>query len=186
MKISTKYRPVVIVFATFCASAVIVRSQHQVNPQVQRQVNTALYATGSKSSVRYAKDLGTSVAMPSELRYAYVRSGALPSEIRMNVARIGPLSPGGPLSYIPDSTPSYMPQRNKQPPPSPMGSAAYYGTSVRFASPKYSGSSQAMKFNTSTGSISPKFASQKVSSSLVPSPKFASPSMSNSSIRYNR
>jgi hypothetical protein len=44
--------------------------------------------------------------MRSELRNAYVRSGALPSDIRMGYAAVGPLSPSGPLAYIPPA-PNY-------------------------------------------------------------------------------
>ena len=168
--------------ALLCAAA-MVWAQYQVNPQVNRQVNTALYATGSKSSIRYASQLNTSVAMRSEVRYAYWKSGALPSDIRMGYAAIGPLAPGGPLSYIPQPGPSYMPQRKPEAPPAPMGAAAYtnIGT-IRYATPT---SSNIRIGGTYSGSISPPIVKPtKVSSSLVTAPKVASPSMSNS-IRYN-
>src|SRR5438046_3775493 len=96
------------------------QSGGQVNPQV----NTALYGGGVPASVRYANASSTSTPMASELRYAYVKSGALPSDIRMGYAALGPITPGGPMAYIPPSTPSYLPQPATAP-PSALGSAAY-------------------------------------------------------------
>jgi len=102
----------------------------QVNPQV----NTALYGGGVPASVRYANAGNTSRPMASELRYAYVKSGALPSDIRMGYAQLGPLNPSGPMAYIPSATPSYMPQPNTAP-PSAMGASAYSSGSIRYSSP---------------------------------------------------
>ena len=101
----------------------------QVNPQV----NTALYGGGVPSSVRYATP-NTSNPLPSEFKYAAWKSGALPSDIRMGYAAMGPMSAGGPMDYIPASTPSYVPKPNTAP-PSAMGSAAYSNASIRYSSP---------------------------------------------------
>ena len=43
--------------------------------------------------------------LPSEVRMAIQRSGALPSEILINSQAVGPLSPHGAMDYIPDQSP---------------------------------------------------------------------------------
>jgi hypothetical protein len=90
-----------------CASALTLLAQYQVNRQIYGNSGPAA------GSIRYAPQyLGAApnipssgAALPSELRNAYVRSGALPSDIRMNYARIGPNAPGGAIAYIPQPTP---------------------------------------------------------------------------------
>jgi hypothetical protein len=75
----------------------------------QYQVNRQIYGGPTAASVRYAPQyLGgqataprTSNLLPSELRNAYVRSGALPSDIRYGYNTVGPLAPRGAISYIP-------------------------------------------------------------------------------------
>ena len=77
--------------------------------------------------------------LPSEVRYAIERSGALPSEIRMQAEQVGPLAPWGFGSYIPFESalqravrarppilfgPAYGPRPPlPQPPPGPVPSA---------------------------------------------------------------
>src|SRR3954467_12527764 len=79
----------------------------------QYQVNRQIYGSGGAStgSVRYAPQyLGQQATgpsstrlLPSEIRHAYVVSGALPSDIRMGQNRVGPLSPTGAIAYIPQA-----------------------------------------------------------------------------------
>jgi hypothetical protein len=70
---------------------------------VNRQVNNSLYGGSNMSmgSVKYGGSGTTSRPMPSEVRNAYYKSGATPSEVRMNAAAMGPLTPNGPIDYIP-------------------------------------------------------------------------------------
>src|SRR5690348_15386563 len=94
----------------------------------QYQVNRQIYGNAgpSPASVRYAPQylgatataMPSSVLLPSEVRNAYVRSGALPSDIRMGYNAIGPLAPGGAIAYIPKNPP--IP---RSPPPGPTGNA---------------------------------------------------------------
>ncbi|HTL30375.1 MAG TPA: hypothetical protein VL282_14185, partial [Tepidisphaeraceae bacterium] len=107
------------------------RNVGQVNPQVNR----AIYSGGPPQSIKYSGYRNSSVAMPSEVRHAYWKSGALPSDIRMGYAALGPMAPGGPLAYIPQAGPSYMPQRSSAPPPA-MGASAY--NTIRFSAPRVS------------------------------------------------
>jgi hypothetical protein len=89
--------------------------QIAVNPQltggarsVNTQVNTQVYGAGPSNSVRYAQQRGTySQPMNSEWRHAYWKSGALPSDVRMGYAALGPMTPSGPMAYIPPK-PSYL------------------------------------------------------------------------------
>ena len=106
----------------------------QAGGQVNPQVNTALYGGGVSASVRYSSVGSTSVAMPSEVRYASWASGALPSEIRMGHASLGPLHPSGPLAYIPPPGPSYLPKPATAP-PAATASAAYSNGSIRYSTP---------------------------------------------------
>jgi hypothetical protein len=76
-----------------CAGALV--AQFQVN----RRVDNSLYGAGSAPSIKYSRN--TSIAMPSEVRYAEIRSGALPSELAMNRAAMGPLASGGNIAYVP-------------------------------------------------------------------------------------
>jgi len=76
----------------------------------------------------------SSVPMDSELRHAYWQSGAMPSDIRMGYAALGPLTPGGPISYIPPP-PSYTAKPVAATPPA-LGASAY-GTAgtIRYSAP---------------------------------------------------
>jgi hypothetical protein len=103
-------------------------AQYQVNPQASMQVNRGLAGTPMTGSVRYAQ---TSMPMNSEVRYAAVRSGALPSDIRAGYGAMGPLSPGGAMDYIPPA-PSWTASKSA-PPPAAQGGAAYSVGSVRYA-----------------------------------------------------
>jgi hypothetical protein len=77
----------------------------------QRQVNTrvdnSLYGAGSIpiGSVK-CTPASTSMPMQSEIRNEYYRSGAIPSDIKMNRAAQGPLTPNGPMDYIPKPQPA--------------------------------------------------------------------------------
>jgi hypothetical protein len=106
-------------------------AQFQVNNAVNTRVNNPVYGGGSTGSVRYSN---TSVAMPSEVRHAYWKSGAIPSEVRMNAAAIGPIPSGGSISYIP-SKPSWQESRSggsSYVPPA-QGQSAFTTGSVRNA-----------------------------------------------------
>ena len=92
----------------------------------QYQVNRQVYGSSgpSMSSVRYApQHLGVTAApssanlLPSEVRNAYVRSGELPSNIKAGYNAVGPLAPGGAMSYLPPA-PSYG---SRGGPPGPQG-----------------------------------------------------------------
>ena len=100
----------------------------QINPQV----NPELYGHGTENSIRYSS--GSSVPMDSEMRHAYWQSGATPSDIRMNYAALGPMTPGGPIAYIPPPT-SYA-NKPVAPTPAAMGASAY-GTAgtIRYSAP---------------------------------------------------
>lgn len=85
----------------------------------QYQVNRQMNVGGGPPSVRYASspyaqrvDQSAAAMLPSQQRYAVVRSGALPSEMRMNYAQTGPLAPSGAIAYLPPSSAAYAPQRS--------------------------------------------------------------------------
>ena len=89
----------------------------QVNNQVNNQRGAAIYG-GTPSSVKYyAAD--TSRALPSEVRNGYFKSGALPSDISGGYSRLGPLTPGGPITYVPATSSSSM---SSSPAPAAQGS----------------------------------------------------------------
>ena len=100
----------------------------RVNPQAPMQVNRGLAGTPMTGSVHYAS---TSMPMQSEIRYAQWASGATPSEIRAGYNRVGPLSPGGALDYIPPRPD--LTAKADAGAPRAMGSAAYGMGSVRYA-----------------------------------------------------
>jgi hypothetical protein len=100
----------------------------RVNPQAPMQVNRGLAGTPMTGSVHYAS---TSMPMQSEIRYAQWASGATPSEIRTSYNRIGPLSPGGAMDYIPPRPD--LTAKVDAGPPQAMGSSAYGMGSVRYA-----------------------------------------------------
>ena len=76
-------------------------AQVHVNTQVNNGVNNWPYFGGTTGPVNYPRQIEL---LPSEVRFAEIRSGALPSELRMNEAAIGPLAPQGPLAFIPRET----------------------------------------------------------------------------------
>jgi hypothetical protein len=128
----------IVAAALFVLAGAWVLGQYAKPPQsggwVSPQVNTALYGGGVSASVRYSSVGSTSVAMPSEVRYASWTSGALPSEIRMGFASLGPLHPSGPLAYIPPPGPSYL-SKPAAAPPAAIGGAAYSNASIRYSTP---------------------------------------------------
>jgi hypothetical protein len=133
-----------VVCAVACVVlALVARAQFQVNPQAPRQVNNALYGGGTSGSMRYSwgpsYTTKYSQALPSEVRYAQIKSGALPSEIRMNAAAIGPMAPQGPIAYVPPARDPYA--KPDRPAPSPQGGAAF--STGASGTIRYSGSSTA-------------------------------------------
>src|SRR5690349_16580373 len=101
--------------------------------QVNNQVNNSLYGGGTTGSVRYAP-ASTSVAMPSEVRYSYVKAGMTPSQYRMNQSAVGPLPAQGAMSYI-NAKPSYS-WLDKPTPPAAKGSSAFTTMgSIKYATP---------------------------------------------------
>lgn len=85
----------------------------------QYMVNRQLNVGGGPPSVRYASspyaqrvNQSASAMLPSQQRYAVMRSGALPSEMRMNYNAVGPLAPTGAVAYLPPSPAGYVPQRS--------------------------------------------------------------------------
>ena len=142
-------------------------AQYQVNPMVNNSVNTRLYGGGTSGSVRYAGvnpeiRSRTSVAMQSELRHAYWKSGATPSDVRMGYAALGPMTEGGPISYI-NYKPSYLSNSKAAPPPA--GGSAAYSTmgSIKYSSP--------------AAAPSAALVSSKSLDALLAPPKAASPSL---------
>jgi hypothetical protein len=116
--------------------------QQQVDPRptqaigggapVDTRVGRELYGNNESSSAFYYPR--QVLLLPSEIRYAIERSGALPSEIRVQADQVGPLAPYGVGSYIPAQSalqravrakppilfgPAYGPQ--PQPPAPPTG-----------------------------------------------------------------
>src|SRR5947209_16336701 len=102
-------RPVAAASVLFALRA---GAQQQVDPQVAQpvgggapidtRVGKELYGNNeSSSTVLYPRQV---LLLPSEIRYAIQRSGALPSEIRTLADRIGPLAPYGRGSYIPSES----------------------------------------------------------------------------------
>jgi hypothetical protein len=80
-------------------------AQHPVDTQVgqiDNRVNGELY--GNNESRGKPAPYQTEV-LPSEVRFARWRSGALPSEIEMNRAAFGPLTQNGEIDYIPRQSP---------------------------------------------------------------------------------
>jgi hypothetical protein len=110
------------------AGALHVLAQMAVNTRV----NAPIYPPGTGSgSVRYSAS--SSIAMPSEVRHAYWKSGSLPSDFKMGYAAIGPRPQGGAIRYV-DYKPTYM-DKKPGPPPQPLSpSAAASMGSVRYAS----------------------------------------------------
>ena len=128
----------------FISSAV---AQQQVDPRpaqpvgggapVDTRVGRELYGNNESSSLFYYPH--QVLLLPSEIRYAIERSGAMPSEIRFQSDQIGPLAPYGIGSYIPEQSalqravrakppilfgPAYGPQPQPiAPPPGPVPSA---------------------------------------------------------------
>jgi hypothetical protein len=99
-----------------CCTALTARAQYQVrnpgdSPQganlattqaADRPVGFELYGNNANRPVRYPTQ---TAPLPSETRMAIERSGALPSEIRMQAEAVGPLSPNGPMDYVPALSP---------------------------------------------------------------------------------
>ncbi|HEY7089375.1 MAG TPA: hypothetical protein VH518_14860 [Tepidisphaeraceae bacterium] len=82
----------------------------------QWQVNNQVYRGGAANtgSMRYGLQAQNTMPiqsaytmLPSQVRYATWKSGALPSEVRMQANAIGPLAPSGSIAYIPPK-PSYQ------------------------------------------------------------------------------
>jgi len=93
------------------AGCALVMAQYQVN----RQLNVG----GGPPAVRYASspyaqrvDQSANAMLPSQQRYAVMRSGATPSEIRMNAHQVGPMSPSGARAYLPPSPAGYSGPRS--------------------------------------------------------------------------
>src|SRR5436190_20783690 len=129
--IDYRRRPDVVSRRIFVAAIVLLTfgavhdfAQFQVNNQTRGRVNNVLYTSGKSGCINFAGTPGgihakSSMAMNSELRHAYAKSGAMPSDIRHGYAKLGPMDPRGGLSYI-DYKPDYL---NKQAPPSGIGAA---------------------------------------------------------------
>jgi hypothetical protein len=82
-------------------------AQYQVNNRIG-QVNTGMGPVNTRvGGELYGNNYNTgsvhyqTAYLPSEVRFAELRSGALPSELRMNAAAVGKLSPEGAVAYIP-------------------------------------------------------------------------------------
>ena len=128
----------------WCGAQVL--AQYAVNRpavgQVNTQVNNEIYGRSipMNASIHGYTPAATSMAMGSEVRYAYSVSGATPSSVRSSYSSIGPRATGGRLSYIP-AAPDYMPGRSDySAPPPPMGAAAYSSSSsVRYSTPRSPG-----------------------------------------------
>jgi hypothetical protein len=122
-------------------------AQQQVDPRViqpvgggapvDTRVGRELYGNDESSGLfHYTHQV---LLLPSEVRYAIERSGAMPSEIRFMADQVGPLAPYGIGSYIPAQSefqravharppilfgPAYGPQpQTSAPPPGPVPSA---------------------------------------------------------------
>jgi hypothetical protein len=122
-------------------------AQQQVDPRViqpvgggapvDTRVGRELYGNNDSSGLfHYTHQV---LLLPSEVRYAIERSGAMPSEIRFRADQVGPLAPYGIGSYIPAESefqravhakppilfgPAYGPQpQAPAPPPGPVPSA---------------------------------------------------------------
>jgi hypothetical protein len=160
-----KHRRGVIIILALSAALL---AQQQVNTQVQTQVNPELNGRGMTNSVRYS-NVPTSYALPSEVRYAYWKSGALPSEIQMNAAAIGPMAPGGPIAYVPPP-PSYQ---TKPATPIPAPQTFSTGATIRYSAPSNSYTPPAYS---SSAAVAPSMVSQ--------GPINAGPI--NTSVRYGR
>src|SRR5437764_4112172 len=70
--------------------------------QIDNRVNGELY--GNNEPTNRTVPYQTRV-LPSEVRFARWRSGALPSEIEMNRAAFGPITQNGEIDYIPRQSP---------------------------------------------------------------------------------
>jgi hypothetical protein len=90
-------------FIAIALSSASLIAQQQVNTRV----DNSLYGAGSIpiGSVKYTP-ASTSMPMQSEIRNEYYKSGAIPSDIKMNRAAQGPLTPNGPMDYIPKAQPA--------------------------------------------------------------------------------
>jgi hypothetical protein len=147
------------------------------------RVNTQVYGGGVSNSVRYAQQRDRySTAMNSEWRHAYWKSGALPSDVRMGYAALGPMSPSGPMAYIPPK-PSYL---NKPAAPQPQAQrpASYTSPSVRYSSEP--GRNAMPSASTGQGSRTVS-SSPRVSPALsASSPMSSSSPASTGSVRYAR
>src|SRR4051794_31490928 len=106
------------------ALAAWLRAQYalpQPGGQINPQINAEIYGNGAVNSVRYSSP--SSVAMNSEVRHAYWKSGALPSDLRAGYSSIGPMAPGGAMAYIP-SAQSHL-TKPVAPMPSAMSASTY-------------------------------------------------------------
>jgi hypothetical protein len=169
-----------------CATAWVwgqTRVDNRVGVQVNTRVNNQLYGDGGRTgaSIRYAQATQSSVPMRSEVRHAYWQSGATPSDLRMGYAALGPMAPGGVMSYIP-AKPDYTQRRPSTPAPTQRpryagtGQSTYTGQSVRYSSPSAPGPS-AVRSQAPSRAVTP----SKVSSALVaPTINNASPASAGS------
>jgi hypothetical protein len=183
-----KYRSLQIPLLLVCAvlGSRMLLAQYQVNRapavgQVNPQLNTELYGRGigPPTSTRYTP-ASTSVAMASEVRYAYWMSGQTPSGVRANYYAIGPMAAGGPLSYV-TGDPGHT--SRSAPPPPPMGAAAYStGQSVRYSGRSPNQLPAPSYYSTGTPSHSSGSASYSTGS---PSYSTGSPSYSTGSPSYS-
>jgi hypothetical protein len=96
---------ILIVFAAAALLTSGARGQYPVDNQVgqiDNRVNGELY--GNNEPTNRTVPYQTRV-LPSEVRFARWRSGALPSEIEMNRAAFGPITQNGEIDYIPRQSP---------------------------------------------------------------------------------
>jgi hypothetical protein len=75
------------------------------------------------------------MAMPSETRHAYWKSGDLPSQVKSGYNAIGPIPGSGAMPYI-NYTPSYLPDKKGAAPAVAGSSGTFSGAgSIRYSSP---------------------------------------------------
>jgi hypothetical protein len=79
------------------------------------RVNNGLYGAGTVTTGSMRYSTYQTAALPSQVRQAYWQSGSMPSDVRMNRAAIGPMAPGGAISYVTPRT-SYGPKPVEQGP----------------------------------------------------------------------
>jgi hypothetical protein len=129
--------------AALCATVVAIGSlgllaQVQVNPAVNTRANQPLYPAGTTGSLHNstaALSARTSVAMQSEVRNAYWRSGSMPSDFKAGYAALGPRPEGGAIRYV-NYKPSYVTPIKSAPPAASAPRTTSYGMgSIRYASP---------------------------------------------------